>query len=216
MRKFSTFFLIVLLVLPALSQERAGNIYGKVVDTEGTPLPGVSVTLTGSLISPVTQITTSEGNFRFLSFPPAKDYSIKAELQGFKTKIEKGITITVGKNINITIVMEMGNLQEEVTVTAKVPIVDFKKTSIATNVDREIMQSLPTARDTLSILEFAPGVTPYKVFTGDSNIGMMNNAGARGIVDTSWGIYSIDGQMVEGGYWDMDQWEEVQISVGGL
>jgi len=215
MRKILFFVLIISFVLPVLSQERAGNIYGKVVDRDGVPLPGVAVTLTGSLTSPVSQITTGEGNFRFLSIPPARDYALKAELQGFKTRTETGITTNVGANLNVIIVMEAGGLEEEVTVTAQIPLVDTKKTSTSMNVDKELLQSLPTARDTLSIMEFAPGVTPYKVFSGDTNTGMMNNAGARGTVDNSFGVYSIDGQMVEGGYYDMDQWEEVQISIGG-
>lgn len=215
MRKPFFFFLMVWLVLPVMAQERAGNIYGRVVDQEGNPLPGVAVTLTGSLTAPVTQITTAEGNFRFLSIPPARDYALRAELQGFKTKTESGISTNVGTNLNVTIEMEIGGVEEEVTVTAKIPLVDTKKTSVTMNVESVLMQSLPTARDTLGVMEFAPGVTPYKVFTGDTNVGMMNNAGARGTVDNSFGVYSIDGQMVEGGYYDMDQWEEVQISVGG-
>lgn len=215
MRKITILFLMISLVVPVLAQERAGNIYGKVVDQEGGPLPGVTVTLRGGQLAPITQITTAEGNFRFLSIPVARDYSLKAELQGFKTKTEEGIGTTVGGNITLKIVMEVGGINEEVTVTAKIPLVDSKKTSVTMNVEQLLMQSLPTSRDTLSVMEFAPGVTPYKVFTGDSNTGMMNNAGARGTVDNSFGVYSIDGQMVEGGYYDMDQWEEVQVSIGG-
>jgi len=216
MRKISILFLMISLALPVLAQQdRAGNIYGKVVDQQGGPLPGVTVTLRGSLLAPVTQLTTAEGNFRFLSIPPAKDYSLKAELAGFKTKTEEGISTSVGSNVTLKIVMEVGGLNEEVIVTAKMPLVDPKKTSTTMNVEQFLMQSLPTSRDTLSVMEFAPGVTPYKVFVGDSNTGLMNNAGARGTVDNSFGVYTIDGNMVEGGYYDMDQWEEVQVSIGG-
>jgi len=215
MRKLLLVILMAMLPLSIFGQERGGNIYGKVVDEQGDGLPGVNVTLRGSQLAPITQITGEEGNFRFLSIPAARDYVLKAELQGFKTKTEEGIITNVGINLNFTIVMEIGELNEEVTVTAKAPLVDVKKTSTTLNVDQYLLQSLPTARDTLSVMEFAPGVTPYKVFTGDSNIGMMNNAGARGTVDNSFGVYSIDGQMVEGGYWDMDQWEEIQVSIGG-
>lgn len=82
--------LAILLVLPLNGQVRTGNIFGRVVDQDGNPLPGVSVTLTGSLTAPMTTITSAEGTFRFLSLSPAKDYTIKLELTGFKTKIETG------------------------------------------------------------------------------------------------------------------------------
>lgn len=215
MRKVLISLAVFLLALPMFPAEKAGNINGRVVDIEGNGLPGVQVTLKGSLTAPVAQITTTEGNFRFISLAPAKDYSIKAELQGFKTKTEERISINVGQNIKLIIVMEIGSLQENVTVIAQIPQLDLKKTSTTMNVDKETMESLPTARDTLSIMEFAPGVTPYKVYAGDSNTGLMNNAGSRGTVDNSFGVYSVDGQLVEGSYWDMDQWEEVQISIGG-
>jgi hypothetical protein len=215
MKKFFIGLCFVLTAVSVLAQERAGNVFGKVVDSEGVGLPGVTVTLKGSMTAPMVYVTTSEGIFRFLSLPPAMDYAIRAELQGFKTKIQESIKVTLGNNINLVIIMEMGSLQEEVTVTAKIPLLDAKKTTTVTNIDKEVMQSLPTARDTLGILEFAPSVAPNKVFTGDSNIGMMNNASARGIIDTSFGVYSVDGQMIEGSYWDMDQWEEVQIKLGG-
>ncbi|RLE00124.1 MAG: hypothetical protein DRJ11_12130, partial [Candidatus Aminicenantes bacterium] len=53
-----------------MAQERTGNIYGTVVDTDGNPLPGVTVTLTGSKTAPLTSITSAEGKFRFISLPP--------------------------------------------------------------------------------------------------------------------------------------------------
>ena len=66
----------------ASAQERTGNIYGKVVDSDGSPLPGVSVTLTGQYTAPQAAMTTAEGNFRFLSLPVANDYAVRLELRG--------------------------------------------------------------------------------------------------------------------------------------
>ena len=62
----------VLLALPLMGQVRTGNIFGRVVDQEGNPLPGVSVTLTGSLTAPMTTITSSEVLSVFSPFHPPK------------------------------------------------------------------------------------------------------------------------------------------------
>ena len=50
MKRFLIVLSVLLFAVTLTAQVRTGNIYGKVVDTEGNPLPGVSVTLTGSQI----------------------------------------------------------------------------------------------------------------------------------------------------------------------
>ena len=97
MKKFLILVLVLFVSLPVFAQQRTGNIYGKVVDSEGNPLPGATVTLTGSLTAPVAAVTSAEGVFRFLSLSPGKDYALKAELQGFKPKTEEGIIVAVGR-----------------------------------------------------------------------------------------------------------------------
>ena len=129
--------LIFCLALPfgLMAQQRTGSITGTVVDSEGNPLPGVSLTLTGETIAPMTTVTNAEGKFRFLSLFPANDYALKAELQGFKTKIETGIIVNVAKTSDISITMEQGALEEQVTVIAETPIVQAKKTQITHTVN---------------------------------------------------------------------------------
>lgn len=46
-----SFLLLAVLCLPLAAQKGRGNIYGLVVDAEGNPLPGVTVTLTGLTIA---------------------------------------------------------------------------------------------------------------------------------------------------------------------
>ena len=98
--------LFCLIILPALvAQEKTGNIVGTVFDTEGNPLPGISLTLTGTTIAPMTTMTNAEGKFRFLSLFPASDYMIEAKLQGFVTKTQTGVVVNAGKSSDIRIAM---------------------------------------------------------------------------------------------------------------
>lgn len=106
----------------------------------------------------MTQITSAEGKFRFLSLFPEIDYVIKMELDGFKTKIEEGIIVRVGRNTNLTLTMEMGAIEEEVTVTAVSPVVDPKKTEISQTMTYQALQSLPTSRDPWVIIQMVPFV----------------------------------------------------------
>jgi hypothetical protein len=109
--------LCCLIILPALvAQEKTGNITGRVLDEEKNPLPGVEVTLTGPQMAPLTTVTTEVGIFRFVSILPGNDYMVKAKLLGFVTKTQTGVVVNAGKSSDITITMEVGKLEEQVTV----------------------------------------------------------------------------------------------------
>jgi len=212
---------ILFLAISLQAQLRTGNIYGTVVDTEGNPLPGVSVTLTGPTIAPMTTVTSAEGRFRFLSLFPGKEYAIKAELQGFKTHVESGIIVSVGTNTEVKIVMEMGRIEEEVTVTAVVPVVDTKKTTVTHSVNYEMLQSLPTARDPWVILQTAPGILVDRENIGGNESGQQSgyvSKGSSGFTDWSLDGVRISDPAATGAsptYYDFDVFEEINIVTSG-
>ena len=83
-RALSLAVLLLSLALPALAQLQSGNLYGTVLsDSDKSPLPGVTVTLTGGG-APQIQVTDAQGQFRFLGLSPGS-YAVKAELEGFST-----------------------------------------------------------------------------------------------------------------------------------
>lgn len=57
MKKVWPVLFLLLLAYPALSQVNTGNIQGAVVDQDGNPLPGVTVTLTHGTLAPITVVT---------------------------------------------------------------------------------------------------------------------------------------------------------------
>ena len=223
MRKFLALSFILLLAVSLSAQVRTGNIYGRAVDTEGNTLPGVSVTLTGQYTAPLTTVTSPEGAFRFLSLPAASDYAVRLELTGFKTKIEENIVVVVGGNVNLTVAMEVGTIEEAITVTAVSPIVDQKKTSVGQNVTQDILQSLPSARDPWVILQMAPGVIADRENVGGTESGMQSTMTARGTTGYGNNVWAMDGVVITDpaaigaspSYYDFDAFEEMQITVGG-
>ncbi|MGB4705146.1 MAG: TonB-dependent receptor [Candidatus Saccharicenans sp.] len=223
MKKYLTIIFVLLLVVSLGAQQRTGNLIGKVVDTEGTPLPGVTVTLTSPYFAPMTTVTTAEGIFRFLSLPPGREYSVKLELTGFKTVVQTGIVIEVGVNANMTFTMEPGGIEEQITVTAVTPVVDTKKTSVSTNVTQEILQGLPTARDPWVILQMAPAIMLDRENVGGNESGQQSNYVARGATSYNNNVWAMDGIVITDpaaigaspSYYDFDAFEEMQISVGG-
>ncbi len=223
MRKTLITLCIVLLITPLMiAQERTGNIYGKVTDEDGTPLPGVTLTLDGEYIRTMNTVTSANGNYRFVALPPAKDYQLTAKLPGFQTEILSNIIVRVDSNTRINITLRMGEIEEEVTVTAVSPIVDVKTTKVSHNVDRSILQSLPSARDPWVIAQMAPGVVMDRENVGGSESGQQSDMIVRGQTGGQT-TYNIDGMNVTDpdaigaspGYYDFDSFEEIDFTLGG-
>jgi len=219
LRKFLTILFILVLAVSLSAQVRTGRIYGKITDEDGNALPGVNVSLTGSLTAPAATVSSATGVFRFLSLPAASDYTVKAELEGFKTEIKENIIVAVGANVEINLAMKMGALEEEVTVTAITPVVDTKKTTVTSNVNRNVLQSLPTARDPWVILQQVPGVMIDRENVGGSESGQQSGYMAMGGGQDQWsmdGITITDPASISSpGYYDFDAFEEMNITTGG-
>ena len=224
MRKLFSVLCVLLLVSPLImAQQRTGDIFGKVLDTEGNPLPGVTVTLTGTKTAPMTSITSNTGDFRFVSLAPANDYTVKAELEGFRTSIKENVIVVIGAKVEINLEMEMGALEEAVTVTAVTPIVDTKKTEVGQNVTHEILQSLPTARDPWVILQMAPSILLDRENVGGSESGQQSGFASRGAPDDAQTVWNMDGTVITDpaaigaspSYYDFDAFEEMKVTVGG-
>lgn len=159
MKRFVVFLSIVVLsAFFTYAQESTGEIIGKVTLAEdGSPLPGVTVTLTGETYGKSTFITTSAGNFRFWKLG-AGNYNLRFELQGFKPVERLGIRVGVRQTVTIDVAMEPGGIEEEVTVIGQAGMIDTRKAQVSSNYTKEIIQTLPIAMRTAEIINLAPGV----------------------------------------------------------
>ena len=90
-----TVLVCLLLATSAGAQVQTGSITGIVSDTSGAILPGVSVTITSDRLIEGSQTYTTDatGSYRFDRLPPGS-YSIKFELQGFKTVAQSDIRVS--------------------------------------------------------------------------------------------------------------------------
>ncbi|HET9373096.1 MAG TPA: carboxypeptidase-like regulatory domain-containing protein, partial [Vicinamibacterales bacterium] len=113
---------------PAFAQAN-GSIFGKVTDSSGGVLPGVTVTVTGATLqAPLTTVTQASGAYQFPLVPIGR-YTVSFELASFKKATRQNVVIETGFNAEINQQLEVGRLSEEMTVTAATPVVDTKKTA---------------------------------------------------------------------------------------
>ncbi|HEV7923166.1 MAG TPA: TonB-dependent receptor [Thermoanaerobaculia bacterium] len=212
--------LAALFAVSAFGQAQFGNIYGKVQAKDGTMLPGVTVTLSG-VGAPQVFISDSEGNFRFLNLSPSSDYQLKAELTGFGTAVRQGVSVNVGRNSDLTLVLTP-SVEQSITVTADAPLIDPRKTGTGTTVSRVELEQIPTGRDPWVVMGQTPGVLLDRVNIGGSESGQQDVIVAKGASDVQK-TFNLDGvNITDVGalgstptYYDFDSFEEIQVTTGG-
>lgn len=166
--------LLLILSPLALSQRKAtGTIVGNVMDEEGTPLPGVTVTLTGpNIMGARTAVTDAEGRFRFPALPPGT-FSVKTELEGFATTIRENIRLHTGIRLTVDLTMKVATVEEEITVIAVSPTVDVKTSETASvTLSDEILRAMPTSQFVTGIVNLAPGVSGDVAYGASSDTGI--------------------------------------------
>jgi hypothetical protein len=176
------FWFLFLTVNLAVGQE-FGSIKGVVKDTEGIPLPGVTVTLNGSKIAQMTDISSEGGHFRFLKLPVADDYVLKLALPGFNTITREKLVVSFGRDLNLNITMEMTAIEEEVTVVGKAPVIDTKRAQVGVNVTDDMIMKVPTARNPWVMMDIIPGMLVDKSDVGGNEAGQQSMYYGHGSLD---------------------------------
>lgn len=214
--------LVVLLIFAAWGYcQDYGSIYGKVADPEGLALPGVTVTLASAYFPDRTVVTAEEGTFRFIRLPVATDYKLTFELVGFNTVVREKIIVRFGRNVTLNIVMEPTTLEEEVTVVAKSPIIDTRKTQVGITVSEEMLQDLPTSRNPWVIMDLVPGMLVDRVDVGGNEAGQQSSYYGHGSHEDD-SLWYVDGGNITDNsalgaapaYMNISNYEELQINYG--
>ncbi len=157
LRPFLKLVLVAALVLPAFPQKQTGTISGRVLDAEGKPLTGATVSISGlALMGISSYVTADTGTFRFASLNPG-EYELRVEMPGFKSYIFQAVIIDVGKTTELVVRLEEAPAEEEVTLTAASPVVDVESSKVSVNYSARFLASIPMNRDLYDIQNSVPG-----------------------------------------------------------
>jgi hypothetical protein len=156
------------------AQTPTGKIYGTVLDEDGNSLPGVTIEATSpKLMGKATTVTDAEGIYRLFALQPGT-YRITFTLQGFKPFIREGIIINIEQTLRLDATLQMGAIEEEVTVVGQSPLIDVKSTTKGMTLSREMFEVLPRGRNFDTLVTAVPGVN-Y-----EANLGGISVDGASG------------------------------------
>jgi len=196
MRRHS--LLLVLLALPVCSaapQTTVASLTGIVRDPSGAVVPGVTITVRNARTNETRTVQSDEnGLYRVLNLLPG-EYALRAEMTGFRPFAQSGITLEVAQAARLDIVLQPGEVREEVVIVAQVPLVNTENANIGTVINRREVLELPlNGRQYLQLAYLVPGASPaIKAHvtlrgSGPNNIGLQLSGGRA-----SNNSYLIDG-----------------------
>ncbi|HXT69085.1 MAG TPA: TonB-dependent receptor [Vicinamibacterales bacterium] len=161
-RKWALFLMVLVSLtwsLPGLAQEFRGSIVGKITDSTGGVLPGVTVTVSNNDTKVAqTLVTDGQGVFsaRFLN---VGTYTVTASLQGFKKISQPAARVTVGDTIRVDFTLEPGGMTETVEVRAETTKLNTTTGISGVTVDAKQIAQLPLGDGTAYMLtRLAPGI----------------------------------------------------------
>ena len=103
-------------------------------------------------------VSDEVGAYRFTAMPPGV-YTVKASLTGFKEATRADLRLAINSQLVAPFTLEVGGLEETITVTEQAPLVDTTENVVRTLVDTQQIASLPLkSRDFLDLTLLAPGV----------------------------------------------------------
>ncbi len=189
----AVWLLFTLAARPAGAQD-TGTLSGTVVDGSGQMVPGATVTLANEATTDARTTTTSErGVFSFRAVPPGS-YTVRVELQGFRTLEQKRNVVNASSHVDLgQVKLEVGTLSEVVSVVAEGATIETKNSDYSGLLTAtQISQIQSRGRDVVNLLRLLPGVH-YEAdieAMGDSFGSQMPNIGG---MRKHWNQVTVDG-----------------------
>ncbi|MEO7134897.1 MAG: carboxypeptidase-like regulatory domain-containing protein, partial [Vicinamibacterales bacterium] len=178
----------------AFAQTFTGGVRGVVSDSGGI-VPGVTVTLINESNGASREAVSNErGGYDFTAVPPGT-YTVKAALTGFKTFESKGIRVATQQFVTLDVKLDVGNLQETITVTGDAPLIDTSNASTGGVIDSRQLEALPSGGR--SAFLFAVTI-PTVVASGDAQFNRQQDQTNASLLSLGGGARRANNYLVDG------------------
>src|SRR5438552_9704200 len=199
------------------------QINGTVRDQTGAVLPGVEVTVTQNDTGITRSAITNETGSYVLPNLPIGPYRLEASLPGFRTYARTGIVLEVNSSPAINIVLEVGQVSEQVEVQANAAVVETSNAGVGTVMENTRILELPlNGRAMIELVALSGGATPAPIVNASGG----RDAVSKGNLSVAGGLnaglnYTLDGAYhnnpYDNGYMSMpfpDALQEFKVETG--
>jgi outer membrane receptor protein involved in Fe transport len=143
----------------AYAQVAGATLTGTVKDSSGAVIPNAQVVITDTATG-VTR-TVSPGSAGLYTAPNLLPgtYEVRVSATGFSTRLQKGITLTVGLEQVLDFTMQVGQMTQTVEVTTEAPTVELTSSELGATVSATTVRELPlNGRSWTDLANLQPGV----------------------------------------------------------
>src|SRR6266568_2516427 len=185
-------FFIVVMVCGNVWAQATAQISGSVQDQSGAVLPGVEVAATQTETGVKRTTVTNETGTYVLPNLPLGSYRLETALPGFRTFVQTGIVLQVNSNPAIRIVLQVGQVTEQVEVQANAGLVETRSVSVGQVMETARIVELPlNGRNAQELLLLGGGAVQQAPIGGSAFPGriMISSTGSRGPATD----YTLDG-----------------------
>ena len=195
-------FAAVFAAITGSAQDSRGMIFGRVLDPQGNPIPGASIAVTNVRTNITSTMQTNETGYYEASLLVSGTYQVSASAPGLKRSVRQGIELNLGAHVPIDVRLEIGSVNEEVTVNASSPLIETDTVSTGRLLDNRNLNDLPLANNNPVLLAvYSAGVQERGGYRTNSHraasvVGTLvytaGNVGGRSNTDSS-NDYQLDG-----------------------
>ncbi len=158
----SLLFLFILAAAPVavVSQITTATIVGTVTDPSGAQVPNATVTARNVDTGLRRTVTSGEDGSYRLEFLPVGNYTVEVTpTGGFKRAYRDRIVLNVNDTARVDVALEVGSVDEQVTVTSAPPDVNTSTSELGRTVESREIENLPLVeRNVYALLDLTPGV----------------------------------------------------------
>jgi hypothetical protein len=125
------------------AQGERGGFNGVVTDASGSVVPSAVVKATEVTTNVDTQAITTDGGIYRLPYMPSGTYRIAASKAGFQTAVRENVTLHVAQTLSVDFALQLGAVNEQVTVSAEAPLLESSSAEIGRYVSKKEFDTWP-------------------------------------------------------------------------
>ena len=158
----------------SLFSQSDAELGGTIRDSSGAVVPGAFISVTRVDTHAVRSGATNDSGFFLIPLLPPGEYRIRIIKEGFKPVTQTGISLRVNQQARLEFTLDIGSVVEEVTITAKTPLLETASAARGQVIDNQKIVELPlNGRDYLQLALLSVGA-------GQVPSGRMNTFSANG------------------------------------
>src|SRR5262245_4885607 len=174
---FAVSLAILLLPISTNAQVAGASLSGAVHDPNGAAVPNVTVTIKNVATGATKTVNTDEtGLFTMPNLMPGS-YEVTASASGFKTTLQKDVTLTVGAQQSLDLKLEVGEVSQQVQVNAITTIDTVTPTISAVVAERTIVELPLNGRDWTSLATLQTGISSIRTQYASGGTASRGNRG---------------------------------------